>query len=201
MDIGAIFSKLRSRYFWLVLASFLFVIAMTFLPSVPMRQGDRDDPNDDAPVEHVSPFFAGFIAACALGGFWTFDYRRQHPKRSPNLRGPVMDYYSGQRFFPDFYVAEGEKWAWMACIRETESGEMHAFELEPVIHENDLGYGDDIHILPRRFNESDSLEGHDLARSCCCIPVIMEQVRGRTLVIHLEKDHRSSPASEFDKSS
>ena len=189
--IAALVRTLRNRFFWLVLASFIFVVAMTRFPSIPLGTGDRDDPrNDDEPVGHFSPFASGFIAACALGGFGVFDYKRRHPKWRGDIKMPLWDYESGQLMMSNICAAEESKWPWVACMRNISSGRMHTLELEANTRGNDLDYGEDIHILPCKLEEENQLEGHDFSRSCCCVPVIMEQLRGRTLVIHIEKEHR-----------
>ncbi len=188
--LAAVLRFLRGDSFWKVVLSLAFIFGMTFLPRVPFGQGDEDDPDDDTPPAHVSPFEAGFIAACALGAFWTFYYKRQHPKFRGNIRAPVWDLEAGQFVAPSFCFTEGNRWPWIACLRETGTGDMHMLELEAETRGNDLGYDEDIHIVPCKLNEDGPLDSHDFTRSCHCIPVIMEQLRGRTLIIHREDEHR-----------
>src|SRR5580658_4914215 len=191
-SLAALIRMILSRLSWMVLGSVVFVVAMTYLPSVPFGQGNRDDPDDDTPPLHVPRFMAGFISACVLIGVWVYDYKRQNPKWTGKLRGPVWDHESGQLVVPKFCIAEGNKRPWVACLREQKTGEMHMLELEANTFGRDLDYGEDIHIIPCKLSEENAFDGHDFSRSCRCIPVIMEQVRGRTLVIHSEKDHRIS---------
>jgi len=69
-------------------------------------------------------------------------------------------------------------------------------ELEASTLGKDLDYEEDVHIIPLKLSEKNVFDGHDFTRSCRCVPIIMEQVRGRTLVIHVEKDHRILPRNE-----
>jgi hypothetical protein len=181
---------MRRNKLGLVLASLLFVFGMTLLSPIPSKGESADEPDSSEKAQHIPAFAFGFVAASALSLFWHFADKRRNPKRSANSRTPVMDYHSGQLMMPHFYTGEGEKWPWMACLREEKSREIHVFELAAVIPKNDAGYEDDIHILPQKVKEDIPFGGHVLAKSCHCVPVIMEQARGRPLIIHVELDHR-----------
>ncbi len=184
--------RLGNIYVWMVLGS--FVLAFFGGSSLSSHRSHRDagevTDDYDASDDH-SPFVEGFDTAFVLVGFWGFlylNYEMRHPRFRGKLRGQVMDYESGRLVMPSVCIAEGHKWPWVACVRETKSGRMATVELEARIpRRHDLDYDEDVHIVPYKLTEDRDCYGrHEFTRDCCCHPEVMEQVNGRTFVWHSE---------------
>lgn len=195
-------------YFWVILGSFVVAFLGGSILSSHRSHADSDAEAkynyDDSYIP--SPFVDGFAAAFCLVGFWGFlhlHYEQKYPKWSGKLRAPVMDYESGQLVMPTSCVAEGQKWPWVACVREIKTGRIATVKLEAQIPRHiDLNYAEDIHIVPYKMAENSRCFGeHVFKRTCYCCPEVMEQVHGRTFVWHFEKQRTEHDANKIQNAS
>jgi len=173
----------------------ILVLGVWFSAVHSNRADDQyaSEQGDDDVHQSISSFECGLTTAALIAGLWVYLLameERKHPKRSPNLRAPEWDPWSGQLVQPTFILSKGGKYPWVACVRHTSSKSPHLVELEAHIREggNVEEFDDDVHILAYRpaGPEQDPFGRHDFSHSCYCSPTIFEQVYGRKIIIHSE---------------